>query len=269
MRDDGKRVGSGALKEADPGHGIFETVLVLAGEPVALAAHLRRLARSLRELYDAGLPAGIDEMAKEAAGELSLGRLRLTTAPEARGLRLEVVAAEVDPAIVFPSAGIRLARRRLPGGLGSHKLADRPTEIERPAPGRPGALLVDSEAVLEAGWANVFAVRGGTLWTPPLDGRILPGTTRATVLELAAEAGVDAAERPLRRRDLLSADEVFLTSSVRGVEAASELDGEPLGGCGPLSRRLAAALRRRWGLDDGWNDPAVPATVPIADRPAR
>ena len=61
--------------------------------------------------------------------------------------------------------------------------------------------------MLEAGRANVFAVADGGLLTPPADGRILPGTARGAVLDLAAELGVPAAERRLALADLRRADE--------------------------------------------------------------
>jgi para-aminobenzoate synthetase/4-amino-4-deoxychorismate lyase len=147
------------------------------------------------------------------------------------------------------------------GGLGSHKWVDR-KGINRPASGEAGALIVDEGEVLEAGWANVFAVRGGTLFTPPLDGRLLPGTTRAALLELAAEQDIESSEGPLRAEDLLAAEETFLTGSIRGIEPALSLDGEELPGCGDLSRRLGAALRQRWNLSDDSGAPAAPANEP-------
>jgi branched-subunit amino acid aminotransferase/4-amino-4-deoxychorismate lyase len=169
---------------------------------------------------------------------------------------------------VFPERGVSLRTHPIAGGLGSHKWAHRPG-INRPGSGEDGALITDEGEVLEAGWANVFAVRGGTLFTPPLDDRLLPGTTRAAILELAAQNGIESSERPLRSEDLLNADEVFLTGSVRGIEPALQLDGQPLPGCGDLSHRLAAALRQRWGLTDGSGDPATPAAAQTADQPAR
>jgi para-aminobenzoate synthetase/4-amino-4-deoxychorismate lyase len=182
---------------------------------------------------------------------------------------LAIEAEEISPEIVFPTRGVRLLTQPLSGGLGPHKLIDRPEEISRPAPGETGALLVDEGEVLEAGWANVFAVRRGALFTPPLDGRILPGTTRTVLLALAAEAEIKTQERPLSPADLLTADETFLTGSIRGIEAALELDGVPLAGCGPLSNRLAAALRRRWGLTSELDGPRSAATVPILDQLSR
>ncbi|HMI81766.1 MAG TPA: aminotransferase class IV [Solirubrobacterales bacterium] len=229
--------------------GVFETLLVVDGEPVALTAHLERLERSVEALYSQSLPPEVAERAGLAAGLLELGRLRMAAIPADGELEVEVEAEEIDPEIVFPSRGVSLRTQSIPGGLGPHKWISR-WGINRPAPDEAGALIVDEGEALEAGWANVFAVRGGTLFTPPLDGRILPGTTRAALLELAASDDIDVHERSLRPEDLLDADEAFLTGSIRGIEAALELDGQPLAGCGPLSRRLADALRRHWGLSD-------------------
>ncbi|HET8815117.1 MAG TPA: aminotransferase class IV [Solirubrobacterales bacterium] len=262
--------------QPDLSRGLFETLLVAEGEPVEAEAHLRRLTRSLQALYLLALPDDAGERLRAAAAGLALGRLRLTAGPpdEITGwpgpiiARFGIDAAEADPANVFPSQGARLRTRSLPGGLGGHKWIDRPG-LDRPARDDAGPLLVDEGEVLEAGWANVFAVRGGTLFTPPLDGRILPGTTRAALLAVAPDLGVEAQERRLRARDLLGADEVFLSGSIRGIEPAIELDEQPLAGSGPLSHRLADGLRRRWGLPDAVGALPTPATAPPPDPPAR
>jgi para-aminobenzoate synthetase / 4-amino-4-deoxychorismate lyase len=255
-------------RRPDPSKGIFETLLVVEGRPVELEAHLERLAHSLESIYAQALPAHAESTLRRTAEELSLGRLRLTAMPGEDGPRLDLLAGGVESGAVFPDQGVKLRTYRLNGGLGSHKWSHRPG-IERPAPGEAGALIADGAEILEAGWANVFAVRKGTLWTPPLDGRLLPGTTRAALLALAAEAEFPTREAPLHSTDLLAAEETFLTGSIRGIEAALALDGKPLAGLGPLSRRLAAALRQRWGLPGAADDLQAPATAPPAGQPAR
>ncbi|HYP90754.1 MAG TPA: aminotransferase class IV, partial [Polyangiaceae bacterium] len=90
-------------------------------------------------------------------------------------------------------------------------------------------LLNQSGRVSEASVANIFVVRGRTLSTPPaLDG-CLEGINRGAVLELAREFGFSAGERSLGRRDLLAADEVFLTGSGAGVVGVRSLDGRAIG----------------------------------------
>jgi para-aminobenzoate synthetase/4-amino-4-deoxychorismate lyase len=247
--------------QPDRSRGVFETLLVVDGEPIELDAHLQRLARSLEAIYSQELPPQLEEKMRQAAAGISLGRLRITLAPAEDGLQLDLPAGGVELEAVFPERGVHLRSHEIAGGLGPHKWVDR-KDINRPAPGEAGALITDEGEVLEAGWANVFAVRGGTLFTPPLDGRLLPGTTRAAVLQLAAEQGIESSEGPLRAEDLLAAEETFLTGSIRGIEPALSLDGDPLPGCGQLSRRLAAALRQRWGLSDDSGAPEAPATEP-------
>lgn len=232
----------------DPGKGIFETLLVVHGEPVELDRHLARLRRSLDEVWEADLPARVREELISAANGISLGRLRLTVAPGEDRLRHDLLAGGVVPEAVFPERGAELCTHRVKGGHGSHKWVDR-RGMEHPDEGA-GQLICDEGEALEAGWANLFAVREETLWTPPADGRILPGTARAAVLAIALESGLDVRKQPLRASNLKSADETFLTNSIRGIEPAIALDGTPLPGCGPISHRLADALRRRWGLSD-------------------
>jgi branched-chain amino acid aminotransferase len=90
-------------------------------------------------------------------------------------------------------------------------------------------LLNQSGRVSEAAVANVFVVRGRSLFTPPaLDG-CLEGINRAAVLEIARDLGFSVAERSLGRRDLFAADEVFLTGSGAGVIGVRSLDGRAIG----------------------------------------
>jgi para-aminobenzoate synthetase/4-amino-4-deoxychorismate lyase len=153
----------------------------------------------------------------------------------------------VDPLDFFPTPerGAELRSVRCPGGLGRHKWADRRPLGETPA--GPVSLLLDhGDEVLEAGRANVFAAHEWALHTPPDDGRILPGVARARTIEAARATGVEVAERALSRADLLAADGVFLTGSVRGVEPIRCLDGQPLPGIGEVGNRVAARLQRSW-----------------------
>ena len=134
-----------------------------------------------------------------------------------------------------------------PEWSGAHKWADRDwlEEQERLLDPAVPVLLGAEGLILEAARANVFVVLDGALVTPPLDGRILPGTGRAAVLTLAAELGLEAGSMLLRPADLHRSGEVFLTSSVRGVRPARSLDGEALPGH-ETTDRIATALREKW-----------------------
>jgi para-aminobenzoate synthetase/4-amino-4-deoxychorismate lyase len=180
--------------------------------------------------------------------------MRIDLLPENGGLRFEIKTEPIDPAIFFPDrehgADVRTVRH--PDWAGAHKWADRDwlESVEAELGEEVPLILTDADEVLEAGRANVFLVADGGIATPPADGRILPGTARAATLDLAADLGVPAAERPLYLDDLREADDLFLTSSLRGIRPVRSVDGEPLKRKDPLVERLAAELRRRW-LDEG------------------
>ncbi len=248
------------LPPPDRARGLFETLLVLDGEPVEVGAHLERLAASLRELFGADLPAGLADRVRERARGVELGRMRVTVDPESPEATVE--GEDVDPADFFPGEERTAALRSLPGqgGLGRHKWADR--RRLRETAGGPVSLVLDGDEVLEAGRANVFVAHEGVVKTPAADGRILPGIARAGTIAVAREAGIEVAEGRLTRNDVVAADEVFLTGSVRGVEPAGSLDGKPLPGMGELSRRVAASLRRRWHHGPSSDAAPAPATAP-------
>lgn len=236
----------------DPGKGIFETLLVVDGHPVELDAHLARLAASIEELYGAAAATDPREEIVERARGLDLGRLRATLAPDSDGrLETEIVTAKVDPAVVFPGLerAVSVHTVLLEGGLGAHKWVDRALieETEARLPADAVAVLVDhGGAVLEALRANVFAVQGKTLATPPADGRILPGIARRRVAEAAQAAGLQLRETELTVGDLMAADEVFLAGSVRGVEPVRAVDGVELALRNDAGGRIGAELRRNW-----------------------
>lgn len=103
-------------------------------------------------------------------------------------------------------------------------------------------LLNEAGEVAEATTSNVYVVRGGALRTPPVAAGILEGTTRARILALCARERLPAAEARLLPGDLQAADELFVSSSVRGVMPVTRLHGQPVGDGrpGPLTRRVRA-----------------------------
>ena len=241
----------------DPSKGVFETLLVLDGHPVEPDAHLVRLRASLTALYPHLDGPTVGRLLGGSPAGRRAEALRTTVAPQGRGgdlvAKVERRAASGRFATESGSRSttrpVALRSLALAGGLGPHKWADRSLLNEAQAGLPEGALplIVDEDGtVLEASRANVFAVRGGVLLTPPLDGRILPGVTRMRVLRIAETLGIEAREEPLWRDDLLTADEAFLTGSLRGVEPAVALDEEWLAAGGEITERLAAELYRAW-----------------------
>jgi para-aminobenzoate synthetase/4-amino-4-deoxychorismate lyase len=82
--------------------------------------------------------------------------------------------------------------------------------------------------------------------TPPADGRLLPGVTRAQAIEVARALGLEVREEPVSLDELARADEVFLTGAVRGVEPVRRCTGLAEWDSGEVTGRVAAELRRVW-----------------------
>ncbi|MFN8675870.1 MAG: aminotransferase class IV [Thermomicrobiales bacterium] len=111
--------------------------------------------------------------------------------------------------------------------------------LEAERAGSDDIVLLDERGLLtESRGANLFVVRGGTLYTPRSG--ILEGITRQTVFEIAAELGIPAAEHDLSPYDLYTAEEAFLCSTAGGVYPIAEADGRAVGsgGTGPITRAL-------------------------------
>ncbi len=231
------RVAPQPVPRPDPAAGVFETLLVAGGTPVALDRHLARLRRSVRDLYGRSLPPELMGELRAAAGTADRARLRVTVRPGRGRLAIEL---EVT-ALTARATPVRLVPRTVPGGLGDHKWADRRLLASLGDDGEP--LLCDLDGrVLEAARASVFCVDpGGRLLTPPADGRILPGVTRARVLELASVLGLAAVVEPLGLGRLERADELFVTGALGGIEPA-HLEGQAPRDPGPVTARLTGAL---------------------------
>ena len=90
--------------------------------------------------------------------------------------------------------------------------------------------MLNSEGfVAECTGDNLFIVRAGELFTPPLSAGALYGITRATVMELARAAGHSVSEPNLTRYDLFNADECFLTGTGAEMIPVVKIDGRVIG----------------------------------------
>jgi branched-subunit amino acid aminotransferase/4-amino-4-deoxychorismate lyase len=237
------------------GRAVFETTRVYGGAPFKLDAHLARLGRSAERV---GLPApdveglaGAAAAALEAAGEPDVTlRLLWTSGREGRGepTGLALVSSLPPGLDELRMRGLRLATVPWhPGALAGAKSTSYAENMaavdEAVRKGGDDALLVGADGtVLEAPTSNVWFREDDRLLTPSLALPLLAGVTRATLLELAPEAGYEVEEGTFELERLLDSDEVFLTSSVREVMPAASIDGhnvEP----GPAAAALQKALR--------------------------
>ncbi len=100
-------------------------------------------------------------------------------------------------------------------------------------------LLNERGEVSECTSANIFAVHGSEVWTPPLSSGCLPGVTRALLLEELRVPGVTALEKTLLPRDLEGADQVFVTSSTRDFLPVASIEGLNVRSQGGLLEKLS------------------------------
>ena len=113
-------------------------------------------------------------------------------------------------------------------------------------------LLTDDGFVADGSGENIFIVKDGRLWTPPLSTSILPGITRDTVIQIAQDLGYVVEEANLIRSDLYLADEVFMTGTAAEVTPVRSVDDHEIG-AGPIT----LALQREYldtvrGAKDRW-----------------
>ena len=243
------------------GDAVFETMRAYGGRAHALDAHLARLRASCdatRIPFPDDLRARVADTLGASELDEAAVRITLTRGPGGRGSSprgagpstVLVTVAPVTHAAEVYERGMRLvtSRARKPTGLPSsvkttNYLAHVLARLEADDAGADEALFFDDdEQLVEATQANVFAIFGARLVTPPLSSGCLPGQTRAELLALGPSAGLAPVEAALAREDLLLADEVLLTASLLEVAPAVELDGVMLGGGKPGPR--AAELRR-------------------------
>ena len=117
---------------------------------------------------------------------------------------------------------------------------------EAKAAGQTDCLFLNADGmVTEASTSNFFVVSDGVLWTPPLSAGLLAGITRGLLLRHCAEAGIEVREENLSEDDVRSADELFLSSTLRDIAPVARIDGRvlPGGAPGPVTRDLMASFQ--------------------------
>jgi branched-chain amino acid aminotransferase len=114
-------------------------------------------------------------------------------------------------------------------------------KIEASKAGYDEAILLDSHGfVCEGSGENIYAVRNGTIITPPQTAGILDGISRRSIIQIAGDLGYELIERDLARAELYMADEVFLTGTAAELVPVRELDDHPIGGGrpGPITKEI-------------------------------
>ncbi|MGW6913615.1 aminotransferase class IV [Kitasatospora sp. NPDC054939] len=243
------------------GDGVFETVKAVDGRVFALTRHLDRLTRSARGL---GLPDPDHDRVREgcarvlAANPMPLGRLRITytggTAPlgSERGddgptlvVSLGTAARRPDTTAVA-TVPWRRNEHSAVAGLKTTSYAENVVALAAAhRVGASEALFANTAGRLcEGTGSNVFVVLGGRLLTPVLESGCLAGITRQLVVDWC---GAEEADLPFEA--LAEAEEVFLTSTLRDVQAVTRVDDRELPGPGPVTAKAMAVFTERSGDD--------------------
>ncbi|MBW3588210.1 MAG: branched-chain amino acid transaminase [Actinobacteria bacterium] len=121
------------------------------------------------------------------------------------------------------------------------------------------AIMLNREGfVADASGENVFIVRDGVLFTPPISAGPLEGITRASVITIAEDLGIDVKNRNIVRSDLYTADEAFMTGTAAEVVPIRSVDDRDLGDPGPITKKVQetffAAVKGEVEKYSDWNE---------------
>ncbi len=247
------------------GDGIFEGIRAYNGRVFQLKEHIQRLFYSAKAIL-LNIPITPEDLAQAVvatcrANEVRDGYIRLLVTRGVGTLGLNPNRCQ-NPAIIIIAGKIQLYPAELyqkgmeivtvptvrnlhsalnPAIKSLNYLNNILAKIEANNAGCEEAILLNAEGfVSECTGDNLFIVKAGQLFTPPLSAGALYGITRRVVLELAVEIGLTVGEPNLTRYDLFNADECFLTGTGAELVPVVKIDGRVIGTGkpGPITARL-------------------------------
>ena len=233
------------------GDGLFETVRVFNGRAFRMAQHLERLARGADYLkIKLPLPPkDIHRFAEQlvAKNELPEAILRVTMTrgpgergytPKAAGPPTMVMSLHATPPLDVANPtqwSMITSTHRIPASdaLSSFKTTNKLLQVmarvEAEARGADEALLLNTNGeVAEAAAANLFWIYHDKVCTVPTGRGVLPGITRAVILEICQVHGFQTNKRVIKPEALRHSDGIFLSQSALGVVSVNSFDGEPV-----------------------------------------
>ncbi len=252
------------------GDGIYETMRAYGGRLFLVRRHLTRLRRSARSIA-LRLPLTLDQIESALYETLNVNklneayvRIQISCGPGEIGLDPALCPAPTMVIVAKPfhdypgdyyrngvSVAIVKTRRNHPLALppaikGTNFLNNILAKIESIKAGVYEAIMLNWEGyVAEGTISNVFMVRKGVLTTPGLDTGILEGVTRDLVLRLARRKRIPVRESRFSPRQLLAADECFITNTTMEVMPVTRINGKRVGTGvpGPVTAALSRAYR--------------------------
>jgi branched-chain amino acid aminotransferase len=253
------------------GDGVFEGIRFYQGRVFRLEEHIGRLWDSAKGIA-LEIPMSASELTAATLetirqNDLQDGYIRLLITRGVGSLGLSPDSCR-RPSIIIIAASIALypealyekglnmvtcaTRRTAPAALSPrikslNYLNNVLAKIEAQQAGAAeGVMLNEQGYVAECTGDNLFILKGGRLYTPPVNAGILEGVTRRVAFELAEKNGVIVEERDLTRYDIITADECFLTGTAAEIIPAVELDHRLIGNGqpGPVTLKLIEDFRR-------------------------
>lgn len=233
------------------GDGLFETIRVAQGRPFRLAQHLERLMRGANYLKIKlpFLPKEIQKLAAELIGKNELAeailRVTLTRGAGTRGYStkgadqptLAMTLHPLPPQNVDEPLQWSLITSsfRIPAGdaLSSFKITSKVLNVlaraEAEEKDADEALLLNTNGeVAETAGGNIFWVYQDKICTVPTGRGVLPGITRAVVLEICQSLGLETNKRVIKPEMLRNAEGIFVTQSALGIIPVASFDGLPV-----------------------------------------
>jgi branched-chain amino acid aminotransferase len=252
------------------GDGIFEGIRFYNGRVFRLEEHLDRLWDSARSIC-LEIPMSVPAMAEAVLetirqNDLRDGYIRLVVTRGVGNLGLNPAQCK-RPSVIIIAATIALyppeiytrgltvvtcaTRRTSPSALNPavkslNYLNNVMARIEANLAGADEALMLNEAGnVAECTADNVFVIKHGQIFTPPIAAGALRGITRAVVFEIAAELGIKITETDITRHDVFIADECFLTGTAAELIPVIKADGRVIGNGkpGPISMRMISRFR--------------------------
>jgi branched-chain amino acid aminotransferase len=253
------------------GDGVFEGIRAYSGKIFECAHHLRRLWDSARAIR-LTIPYSIQEVEKAMYETMKLNHfedcyIRLVVTRGAGTLGLDPNRCPRASVIIITDL-IRLypqeiydkgmsvitssVMRNHPNALSPrikslNYLNNILAKIEAIDAGVPEAIMLNPEGyVAECTADNIFTVRDGAVFTPPVSDGALEGVTRGVIMKLCQSSFIPIAEKRLERHDLYVADECFLTGTAAEVIPVTKIDGRVIGSgeAGPVTKKLLEAFHK-------------------------
>lgn len=247
------------------GDGVFEGIRFYSGRVFKLEEHIDRLFDSAKAIQ-LTIPLSHEEMTKALletirANELQNGYVRLLITRGVGSLGLNPFQCETASVIIIASKialyddekykqGLTLVtcstRRPPPAALSPsvkslNYLNNIMAKIEAINAGaEEGVMLNEQGFVAECTGDNIFVVKNGKIYTPPVSAGTLNGITRQVVMKLARDEGFELIEQDMSRYDLYTADEFFVSGTAAEVVPVAKYDGRIIGEgkTGPVTLRM-------------------------------